>query len=29
VRIVFLVIGGSAWIIDNLNENMMPLNQET
>jgi cytochrome o ubiquinol oxidase subunit IV len=27
VLIVFLVIGGSIWIITNLNENMMPLNQ--
>jgi len=29
VLIVFLVIGGSIWIIANLNENMMPLNQVT
>ena len=27
--IVFLVIGGSIWIIANLNENMMPPNQMT
>jgi len=27
--IVFLVIGGSIWIIANLNENMMPMNQVT
>jgi cytochrome o ubiquinol oxidase operon protein cyoD len=27
--IVFLVIGGSIWIIANLNENMMPLHQMT
>jgi cytochrome o ubiquinol oxidase operon protein cyoD len=27
VLIVFLVIGGSIWIIANLNENMMPMNQ--
>ena len=26
VLIVFLVIGGSIWIIANLNENMMPMN---
>ena len=25
--IVFLVIGGSLWIMDNLNQNMMPLEQ--
>jgi cytochrome o ubiquinol oxidase operon protein cyoD len=29
VLIVFLVIGGSIWIIANLNENMMPMNQVT
>jgi cytochrome o ubiquinol oxidase subunit IV len=27
VLIVFLVIGGSIWIIANLHENMMPMNQ--
>jgi cytochrome o ubiquinol oxidase operon protein cyoD len=27
VLVVFLVIGGSIWIIHNLNENMMPMNQ--
>ena len=27
VLIVFLVIGGSIWIIANLNENMLPMNQ--
>ena len=27
VLIVFLVIGGSIWIIANLNENMIPMNQ--
>jgi cytochrome o ubiquinol oxidase operon protein cyoD len=27
VLIVFLVIGGSIWIIANLNENMMPMEQ--
>ena len=27
VLVVFLVIGGSIWIIANLNENMMPMNQ--
>jgi cytochrome o ubiquinol oxidase operon protein cyoD len=25
--IVFLVIGGSLWIMDNLNQNMMPMDQ--
>jgi cytochrome o ubiquinol oxidase subunit IV len=25
--IVFLVIGGSLWIMDNLNHNMLPMNQ--
>jgi cytochrome o ubiquinol oxidase operon protein cyoD len=27
VLIVFLVVGGSIWIIANLNENMIPVNQ--
>ena len=29
VLVVFLVIGGSIWIIANLNENMLPLDQMT